>query len=328
MTGAHLPETEALFEHPALFYSGLDAYLEGTIPYIDAGLDAGEPVAVAVPTLNLASVRDALGTCAEQVLLIDMAEAGANPGRIIPGVVHAFAEAHLEHRVRLITESTWPGRTGTEYPACAQHEALVNLAFTDHAATILCPYDTAGLDRHMIADARATHPVLIDRTGCHPSDQYDPDRVFADHNQQLPTPPWTAIERAADQATLDNARWFLTSYGRKAGLSDTKLIDLEIAVTELLTNSIEHGGGIGTLRIWTDDRHLICDVSDAGHLTDPLAGRRPAHGGERHGRGLLLANHIVDLVRTHTCDTGTTVRIHLRLPTSPHQSSPGGWPAT
>ncbi|GAB4006072.1 sensor histidine kinase [Glycomyces albus] len=318
MTGTHLPETEALFEHPALFYSGADSYLAGTIPYIDAGLDAGEPVAVAVPTPNLASVRNALGACAEHVLLIDMAEAGANPGRIIPGVLHAFADAHFDHRVRLITESTWPGRTEIEYPACAQHEALINLAFTGRAATVLCPYDTAGLDRRMLADARATHPVLIDRNGHHYSHQYDPDRVFNDYNQRLPAPPRSAIERAVEPATLDNARWFLTSYGLKVGLSVTQLIDLEIAVTELLTNSIKHGGGTGILRVWADDRHLICDVSDGGHLTDPLTGRRPAEGGQRHGRGLLLANHIVDLVRTHTSSSGTTVRIHLRLP-APHR---------
>lgn len=315
MTGAHFPETEILFEHPALFYSGADAYLAGTIPYIDAGLNAGDPVAIAVPPPNLASVRDALGDCAGHVLLIDMAEAGANPGRIIPGVLRAFADAHLDHWVRIITESTWPGRTETEYPACAQHEALINLAFTGRAATILCPYDSAGLDRRMLADARATHPILIDRSGRHHSDQYDPDRVFADYGQRLPAPPRSAIERAVDHTTLDNARWFLTSYGLKVGLSVTQLIDLEIAATELLTNSIKHGGGTGTLRVWADDRHLICDVSDAGHLTDPLAGRRPVKGGERHGRGLLLANQIADLVRIHTSSSGTTVRIHLRLPT-------------
>ncbi|GAB3227478.1 sensor histidine kinase [Glycomyces halotolerans] len=318
MTEAHLPETATLFQHPAMFYSGADSYLAGTIPYIDAGLSAGEPVAVAVPAPNLASVRDALGACADHVLLIDMAEAGANPGRIIPGVLHAFADAHFDHRVRIITESIWPARTEAEYPACAQHEALINLAFTGRDATILCPFDTAGLDRHMTADARATHPVLIDHTGRHHSDQYDPGRVFTDHNRQLPRPPRSAIERAVDPATLNNARWFLTSYGRNAGLSVDQLIDLEIAVTELLTNSIKHGGGSGTLRVWADDRHLICDVSDAGHLTDPLAGRRPADGDERHGRGLLLVNHIVDLVRMHTSSWGTTVRIHLRLPT-PHR---------
>ncbi|GAB3656805.1 anti-sigma factor RsbA family regulatory protein [Glycomyces tarimensis] len=319
MTGSHLPAREVSFEHPALFYSGADSYLAGTIPYIDAGLSAGEPVAVAVPAPNLASVRDALGACADHVLLIDMAEAGANPGRIIPGVLRAFADSHLDHRVRIVNESIWPGRTEAEYPACAQHEALINLAFTGRAATILCPFDTAGLDRHMIADARATHPVLIDRTGRHHSDQYDPDRVFDDYNYRLPPPPRSAIERAVDPATLDNARWFLTSYGRNAGLSTAQLIDLEIVITELLTNSIKHGGGGGTLRVWADDRHLICDVSDAGHLTDPLAGRLPAHGDERHGRGLLLANHIVDLLRMHTSSSGTTVRIHLCLPAPHHQ---------
>ncbi|GAA1676929.1 hypothetical protein GCM10009830_24660 [Glycomyces endophyticus] len=33
------------------------------------------------------------------------------------------------------------------------------------SASILCPYDLDGLDAQAIADAQATHPVLIDRTG-------------------------------------------------------------------------------------------------------------------------------------------------------------------
>ncbi|GAA2149300.1 ATP-binding protein [Glycomyces algeriensis] len=59
------------------------------------------------------------------------------------------------------------------------------------------------------------------------------------------------------------------------GLSGNRLIDLEIAVTELVTNSVLHGGGSGLLRIWTEHDQLVCEVSDAGHISDPLLGRRP-----------------------------------------------------
>jgi anti-sigma regulatory factor (Ser/Thr protein kinase) len=314
MTSVPVLGTADQFDHPALFYASAEEYLAGTIPFIDAGLRKGEPVAVAVPKHNLEAVRRALGTSADRVLLVDMGEAGANPGRIIPGVLRSFADAHPGHRVRIIGEPIWPGRSEIEYPACVQHEALLNLAFNGHAVTKMCPYDVRQLDRRAVADAKVTHPVVIDHSGRRRSDSYNPGRILTDYNQPLARAPLSAIERAADYTTLDNARWFVTAYGRSVGLNAMQLVDLEIAVTELLTNSIYHGGGIGTFRVWTDSHHLVCEVNDAGRITDPLVGRRPVDESGDQGRGLLLVNQIADLVRMHTSSEGTTVRVYLRLP--------------
>ncbi|MCD0444653.1 MEDS domain-containing protein [Glycomyces sp. A-F 0318] len=314
MTAAPGREAEDPFDHPALHYSGDREYLDGTLPFIEQALAAEGPVAVAVPGPNLKLLRDALGERAGRVLMLDMTEAGANPGRIIPGVLRAFADAHPDRRVRIVGEPVWPARTEDEYPACAQHEALINHAFAGRDVAILCPYDLDGLDARAIDDSLATHPVLIDRAGRRASDGYDPDRIVAEYNRPLEAPPRTAIEREFDRFTIDNARWFATSYGRKTGLTATQLVDLEIAVTELLTNSVCHGGGAGTLRIWAEEDRLLCDVSDAGRIADPLAGRRPADPDRIDGRGLLLVNHVVDLLRTHTGARGTTMRIHMRLP--------------
>ena len=60
------------FVHPALFYAGPDEYLAGTVPFIEAGLAAGEPVMVAVPAENLARIRAGLGVDADRVLLHNM----------------------------------------------------------------------------------------------------------------------------------------------------------------------------------------------------------------------------------------------------------------
>ncbi|OXM59002.1 MEDS domain-containing protein, partial [Amycolatopsis vastitatis] len=93
---------------------------------------------------------------AEHVRLLDMTAAGRNPGRIIPGVLRAFADTHAEQAVRIIGEPIWPARTDDEYPACVQHEALINHAFTGRDVTILCPYDTQNLAPEVLADAEAT----------------------------------------------------------------------------------------------------------------------------------------------------------------------------
>ncbi|MFD0327572.1 ATP-binding protein [Streptacidiphilus monticola] len=90
-----------------------------------------------------------------------------------------------------------------------------------------------------------------------------------------------------------------------------RLIDLELAVAELTTNSVLHGGGSGTLRIWQEDGLVVCEVHDAGRLTDPLAGRRPATADEPNGRGLLLVNRVAQLVRVRADAEGTTFRAYL-----------------
>src|SRR2546429_237276 len=160
------------FVHEGLFYAGADEYLAGLVPFVRAGLDAGEPVMVAVPGPNLELVRDALGGDAGEVRFHDMARAGRNPGRIIPWVLHAFISQHPGRHPHIVGEPIWAGRTDDEYPACAQHEALINEASVDADATIVCPYDVSRLAPEVLADAEITHPVLVAGERRRPSPVY------------------------------------------------------------------------------------------------------------------------------------------------------------
>jgi anti-sigma regulatory factor (Ser/Thr protein kinase) len=300
------------FAHPALLYRNDEEYLAGTVPYIRDGLDAGEPVAVAVPGANLRLIRDALGADAERVLLRDMTIAGRNPGRIIPTVLLAFADAHPGRRVRLIGEPIWAGRSATEYPACAQHEALINAVFAERAATILCPYNTELLDPLWVTDAHRTHPVMIDSAGRYDSLGYlDPITVAAGFNLPLADPPADAAAITVDVHTLPAARHFVSAYAISAGVARERVGDLVLAVNELATNAAEHGGGSGELTVWTQGDYLVCQLADRGCFRDPLAGRIPVPADVPGGRGLLLVNQLCDLVRMHTTPAGTIIRIHV-----------------
>ncbi|MEU0534958.1 sensor histidine kinase [Amycolatopsis tolypomycina] len=298
------------FGHPALFYRGATEYLAGTVPFVWGGLAADEPVAVAVPGDNLALLRRELGADAARVRLLDMTEAGRNPGRIIPGVLRSFADSHPGRPVRIIGEPIWAARSAVEYPACVQHEALINLAFAGRDGTILCPYDVETLAPDVLADAEATHPVLVDGTGRRPSTAYDPDGVIGRYNEPLPVPDG-AFELAG---TTDLAAARALAHVRAAacGLSADQVADVEVVVTELLSNSVEHGSGAGTVRLWGGDGEFVCEVHDGGRLTDPLAGRHPASPYQPRGRGLLLVNHLADLVRLHTSEDGVTFRAYFR----------------
>lgn len=302
------------FVHEALFYRDAAEYVAGTVLFVRAGLDAGEPVLIAVPSANLSLVRDALGDDAERVRLADMTRAGRNPGRIIPHVLHAFLEENRGDRVRVIGEPIWAGRSATEYPACVQHEALINLAFAGRPATILCPYDARGLTESALSDAERTHPVLVDGDVRALSDGYgDPGAVVEAFNQPLPAPPVPAPTLVYNASQLSGVRRFVVEHAGKAGLAPDRLDDFEMAVNEVATNAVAHTPGPGTLRLWSEPGVVVCEISDPGRFTNLLAGRIPPPPSSGGGRGLLLVNHVCDLVRLHAEPTGTKIRLYMNL---------------
>ncbi|GAA4684417.1 anti-sigma factor RsbA family regulatory protein [Phytohabitans rumicis] len=303
-----------IMRHEAMFYADDEDYLVGVREFIDGGLAAGDPVLVAVPAPRLQLIRRALGAAASRVRLLDMARAGRNPGRIIPAVLHAFVSEHAGRWARIIGEPIWPGRPADVYPRCVQHEALINLALADRRATILCPYDIAGLEPAAVADAVRTHPFLVESGTRRASDGYTaPESVVASFNRPLPEPSDPPAVLIFDTGELPAVRRFVVTIAELAGMRDERLDDLLVAVNELATNAVTHGLGPATLRVWRDGDGLVCEVRDGGQMTDVLAGRIPPAHHSEGGRGLMLVNLLSDAVHIHTLRTSTTVRFHMAV---------------
>jgi anti-sigma regulatory factor (Ser/Thr protein kinase) len=89
--------------------------------------------------------------------------------------------------------------------------------------------------------------------------------------------------------------------------------DLVLAVNELASNSIHHGGGHGMMRMWREGDALLCEVSDGGRISEPLVGRVHPRPDQWSGRGLWLANQLCDLVQIRSSDAGSVVRLHMRM---------------
>ena len=304
-----------IFEHDALFYSDAASYRSGCLDFVREGLEQDEPVLVAVPQPGLGLIRSAFSAAeATRVRTADMAQAGRNPGRIIGTVLTAFVREHAGQRVRIIGEPIWAARSADEYPACAEHEALINVALADSPAYVLCPYDMRRLDREWLTDATRTHPTLAAEGERWESPAYTDPVALAAYFDQPPdaAPPEADVLVIGPTTGPSTARRFVHDYALAAGMSPERVEHLRTAVQELVVNTIVHAGGSGLLMVWTAGRQVVCQVQDGGQITDPLVGRRPP-APPAIGHGLFTVHQVCDLVRVHRRRDGTLVRIHVNF---------------
>ena len=307
---------EDSFHHEALFYSGEEGFLRGTLPFVQDGLRAGEAVLVAVTAARAKALEAALGDDAAAVRFIDMRELARNPARVIPAW-RSFLNEHADDDapVRGIGEPVWPGRSEAELEECVRHESLLNTAFAYGPPwSLLCPYDLDTLGERQIQDARQTHPAVMHEGISRRSDAYLPlHRAPNVLTGALPDPPRERDELAFTFRGLGAVRSLVSSSADRAGLNENARDDLVLAVNELVTNSVQYGGGGGTLRIWAEPDALVCDVRDRGYIVDPLAGRIAPPVDQHGGRGLWLVNHLCDLVQIRSTPNGTIVRVRAHL---------------
>jgi len=83
-----------------------------------------------------------------------------------------------------------------------------------------------------------------------------------------------------------------------------------VAVNEIATNSIHHGGGRGNLTIWQEASAVVCEIGDRGRFDNALADRERPSDTVAGPRGLWLANQLCDLVQIGSLRDGTVVRLH------------------
>ncbi len=302
--------------HTAVLYHSEQDYREFVGSFIVDGLTSGDLTWVAVPNDKLDALRDAVrgsvGKAVSQVVWADITTLGRNPGRIL-GMQLAFLERHRQQPVRMVAEAVWPGRSPFEYVGCLQHEALVNVAFTERDVQGLCPYDASRLTADVLDDVHLTHPLVEHNGSQRRSAHYSVNDALHRSNEPLRSSPVAVTCTVGEPADLSRARQHSSRYGRLLGLSTDRLADLALIVTELATNSLQHGGGSSHLSFWEHDGHVVCEARDGGHLADPLVGRRPPAADRPSPSGLFVVNALADLVRTHTGEDGTTIQAFLRL---------------
>jgi serine/threonine-protein kinase RsbW len=118
-----------------------------------------------------------------------------------------------------------------------------------------------------------------------------------------------------DHSRVTALRHAVASAAAGCGLAGDRRDDFVVAVNELLTNAVRHGGGAGHLALWRDGASVVCEVADhgpglpAGRSAHPA---RPASD-EPGGWGLWLTGRLTDSFDLTTSSNGTAVRISTRI---------------
>jgi anti-sigma regulatory factor (Ser/Thr protein kinase) len=302
------------FQHQAAFYGDRASFLGATVPFLEEGLAAGEPVLVLVEPRKIEALRASLGAKSKPIQFTDMSAVGRNPARSIPARRQFVDDNEGGKRaVRGIGEPIWPGRREDEIAEAQIHEELLNLAFDDVSAmSRLCPYDASMLSPTVISQAKRAHPFVSEDGAVRECNRYDKTcgtTVFID--RPLSDPPDHAREVTFDDYALRDVRDLVQHEARVAGIDSQRAADLGLSVNELATNSLEHGGGSGILRVWWTGEALVCEVTDEGYIDEPLIGRVAPAEHEVGGRGLFLANQLCDLVQVRSYPGRTTIRTHM-----------------
>lgn len=305
--------------HQGLIYGSDEEFLAATVPFCLEGLERGDAVLAVTTEANIGSLRDALRDAARQVEFVTADEWYRVPGATLASYYryvdeHAVKGAHP--RVRVIGEPVWRGRDALETAEWTRYESVINIAFRDFPAWIVCPYDTRVLPEDVVAGARRTHPALAVGRSARDSDQYaDPTTAPEVWRRRLVPPAPDGDEAVTPLGTdLSALRAFTARRAAALGLSGDAVERLVFSVNEVATNALVHGGGSGWLTVRRVGRRVVCDVVDTGHGdVDWYLGYLPPDPRQGHGHGLWLVRQLCDLVEIDTGSGTTTVRLHMSL---------------
>ncbi len=299
--------------HAALVYrdvqelTAVSAFLAGTGGHVNNAV-----VLVVATRPSLERLLPVLASYGKTATSADLTNLGTDPGRVL-AIIRMFASEHRGRTVRCFQEVGWPGRREDELAEALRYDALVGMALAGCAADVICGYHER-IKSDCLARARMVHPAVLQDGHLRASAVVDSALVDEPPDETLSSPPrWAAELRFRnDQAKV---RQFAAEQARRAGLQADRLTDLQIAVGELAANTLHHTTGPGKLTIWTADDEIVCQISDTGQIADPLAGTlRPDPISPGSNRGLWLVHQVSDLVQVRSGRSGTTVRLHLRLP--------------
>jgi anti-sigma regulatory factor (Ser/Thr protein kinase) len=293
--------------HDAFVYDSDARFTEMVAPFVGDGVAAGEHVCVVTTPHNQRLLRDALGGTADEVTYVDATEWYRVPTATIAAYARILREASGAGApaVRVVGEVEF-GDTPVSHAEWTRYEAILNAAFADQPAWIVCPYDARRLPEHVVRDAHRTHPHVVDRGGRHRSARYDAASLATSLPLAVEGAPSAAVDLADGLAAV---RRLVGEIAARAGLRE-RAAEMTLAVCEIASNALVHGARPGRVAAWETDDAVVYEVSDhGGGLADPTVGFVPPRAGATGGAGIWLARQLADRVEIVPAARGAVVRL-------------------
>ncbi len=304
--------------HELALYASDDELLDVVVPFLEGGLEAGEPTIVAFSERNAALVRRSIGEPAG-LRYVDGTDQYARPATTIKGYRDLFAQhvAAGATQIRVVGDVPHPG-TGHPWDAWARYEAVINRAYDDFPLWGLCPYDLRITPEPVLDEVLRTHPQIVDPTGRHEHNPRFEDPVtFLRARRNTFADPLEAREPVVEliDPTPAAARQAAVAVSATTAVDPAAIDDLALAVSEVVANAQLHGQSPVRFRLWADPDRVIATITDAGEgPTDPFIGLVPVPAGSPDGRGLWIAHQLCHHVTMERDDGGFTVRLLVGRP--------------
>jgi anti-sigma regulatory factor (Ser/Thr protein kinase) len=295
--------------HNALVYESQDEYLARAVPFLKAGIEAGEGAVVAHTRPGLAVMREALGPDAARVTFVDVSGAYTRPVRTLAAYHKVYVEQLRRTPTLRAVADVQFGPDPNEWDLWTKYEAVFNRSFGHLPAWVLCSYDANGTPDPVIEGVWQTHPEVVADDIWKRSDRYeDPDHLL---RRIAPAPPpLTGLRPIRFGRGAEELREQLARELAADKMSEAQSLDLLLAATEIANNAIQHGGGIQEVRVGRVRGRFVCEIVDRGDgFDDPAAGYLAPREGI--GAGLWVARQLTWRIEFFHSPTGFTTRIWL-----------------
>jgi anti-sigma regulatory factor (Ser/Thr protein kinase) len=297
--------------HEVGFYRSDAEFRALIVPFVEEGVAAGQPVIIGYDDRKTRLLRSWLHD-PDAVTFIADASLYAKPARAIASYWKMFQQhtAAGATQIRIAGDVPHEGNGG-RFAGWDRYECAANTVWDRFPVWSRCLYDATTAAPRVLDIAGRTHPRIV-----LPSGQSRASGLYQDPAgfQPLPSDP-DPLERSAPALELTNpspaqARRAVTSIGH-GQVPDTILQDLEIGVTEAVSNARLHGRPPITARIWAAPGRLLAHVHHTGQGPgDPLAGLAPAWADPGFRGAELWLIHMLDLdVALIRSRDGFTVRL-------------------
>ena len=296
------------YRHEALTYGGSPDFVASCVDVAADGRAADARVIFLLAAAKLAELSPSLNGGRDEVALVATDVLGRNPARIVT-MLDSFRTGGDGRPCIGVTESAFLGRTRASVAEAQYADSVLNsVELREWPLSVVCLYDASALDDASLTAMRRSHPVV---RGQSTNDSYEPELAAATFGAPLDAPPDDVQWRGINGDELGTTRGYVRDRARDHALFGERADDLVFAANEIVTNSVRHGGGECRIAVWTDDESVVCEVRDAGVITDPLLGRLAPPLDSPAGRGLWLANQLCDLVQIRSAANGTVVRLRM-----------------